>query len=204
MLKSFSKTLKIKTMKKTNLFTVILLLFVSSLSAQNNIFTSFGVGLTVPISDFESSYKTGLNLGANAGMTIDKMFGGRVDLQYHSLPYKNSSIGSIEFTGDAFTIVTFGADVVISDFGKIKKKDVIIPYGFAGLSYLYAKAGDFKYGGLTITTESESKLALGIGGGALYKFSENIGISAELKYSVTLGGEQVNYIPLRVSLSYIP
>ncbi len=191
-------------MKKFYFLLTILFIFVGSLYAQNEIFTSFGAGLTVPISDLEKSHKLGFNVGANAGLAFDKMFGGRVDLQYNSLPYKNSSYGSFEITGDPITIVTFGADVVISDFKKIRKKEVFIPYGFAGLSYLYAKAGDSKYGGLTITTESDSKLALGIGGGAIYKFTENIGISAELKYSVTLGGNQVNYIPLRVSLSYIP
>lgn len=187
-----------------NLLTVFLFLFVGSISAQDNIFTSFGGGLTVPIGDFESSYKTGFNVGANIGLSFDKMLGGRLDLQYNSLPYKNSSVGTVEFTGDPFTIVTFSAEAVISDFKKFKKKEVFIPYGFAGLSYLYAKAGDFKYGGLTFTSDSDSKVALGIGGGAIYKFSENIGISAELKYSITLGGNQLNYIPLRVSLSYIP
>ncbi len=197
-------------MKKL-IITLIIMLFVSNsynLIAQDKIFGSVGGGFSVPTGDFDLSYKTGYNLAGNIGIAFDKLFGARIDLQYNSFPFKEytSFYGSV--TGNSYTVFTVGADFVVSNFKDIRKPKAFIPYGFAGLYFMYNKPGDTKittaYSSDTYTYDSESKAALGIGGGAIYNFSGNLGISAEVKYSITLGGEQVNFIPLRVALTFMP
>lgn len=180
----------------------------TTLIAQDKISVSVGGGLSVPTGDFNLSYKTGYNLAGNIGLAFDKLFGARLDLQYNSFPYKEYVDVSGSITGDPYTIFTAGADFVVSNFKDLKKPNAIIPYGFAGLYFMYLKPGETKittsYSSTSYTYNSETKIGLGIGGGAIYNISGKIGLSAELKYSITLGGEQVNYIPLRIALSFMP
>lgn len=196
-------------MKKLIITLFSLFIISNSLSAQSSkLFGSLGGGLSVPTGDFELAYNSGFNIAGNMGMVIDKMFGGRIDIQYNSFPYKGTSSIYGNITGDPYSVFTLGADVIISNYKDLKKQGAIIPYGFAGLYFVNAKPGNTKitttYSSTTYSYDSESKVAIGIGGGATYKLSSNIGISAELKYTFTLGGSQLNYIPLRVALSFTP
>lgn len=144
----------------------------------------------------------GFNIGGSIGINFDNILGARADIQYNSFPYKENSL--LNVTGDPYKVITLSVDFVVSDFKNISKPEKIIPFAYGGLGLFYLQPGDIKISGNKLEFDSETKLGLVLGGGAIYKFNENLGISAEFKYSFTLGGDQLNYIPLRVGLTFTP
>lgn len=183
---------------------IILLNVTPLLFAQSNkLFGSIGVGSSIPISEFSDNYKIGFNIAGNVGLNFHSMIGVRADLQYSSFSYNDHASYWGDITGDPYSLLTISVDGLIAKFANLRKNQGIIPYGIFGAGLYFGSPGDIKLGRLgTVSGKSETYLGIGIGGGAILKFSKNIGLLAEAKYSTTLAGTQLNYLPLRLALVF--
>lgn len=192
-------------MKKSILILVLIFIANISFAQSNKIFGSIGGGVSIPISEFSNNHELGFNIAGNLGYQFHDMIGGRFDLQYNSFNYKDQTSFYGDVTGDPHTLFTISADAIVANFSDLKKNQAFIPYGVLGFGLYFSKVGDIILGTLgTVKGISETYAGLGIGGGAIYKLSKDIGVLAEIKYSTTLGGAQLNYLPFRIAIMFTP
>lgn len=179
-----------------NLYIILISLVIVSSTFSQNIIGSFGGGISAPMGDFANGYNVGFNVSGNLGFKVHRIAGARLDLQY------NSFSSSSDLVDGNFSLVSVTADAILINTDKLKSKSGFAPYGILGLGMYFVNPPDIKLFGTTLTGESKSYFGIGVGGGAVYKLSKNLGIFGELKYSFTLGGEQFNYVPLKIGLMF--
>jgi hypothetical protein len=194
----------IKKMKKNISVFFILIIFNSTILSQSGkVFGSLGVGASIPISEFSDGYNIGFNVVGNVGYRFHDLLGIRGDLQYSSFSFKDYTSFWGEVTGDSYSLLTISIDGIIANFSNFKKKQGIIPYGILGAGLYFGSPGNIKLGTLgTVKGGNETYLGIGLGGGAIFKFSRNVGVLTEVKYNTTFGGTQLNYLPFRIAIMF--
>ena len=176
---------------KNLIMCLVLLVLTSSnyLYSQNkNLYGSIGTGLSSPM--------IGYNISGNFGTSFNDFIGGRIDLQFNV----------VEGGPDLYAtnIISIVPEIVAADFKNISKPKKLIPYAFAGVGYSHFKKGIGVAGYYRNNPEFNPRFSVGMGGGLIYKFSEGVGISGEIKYGLIIGPEKFDYIPYTVSLVIIP
>jgi opacity protein-like surface antigen len=186
-------------MKTFTLSALAILLISCTAFSQSNMFGSVGAGISAPTGDFASGYNVGFNLSGNIGMKFQRMFGARFDLQYNSFGSSSSIVDG------RFGLITATADVILMNFDNLKRSSSLSPYAIGGMGMYFVSPPDIKLEGIgTIEGQSKSYFGIGIGGGVAYKISKGMAVFGELKYSFTLGGEQFNYVPIKLGLMFTP
>jgi hypothetical protein len=191
---------------------LFLSLFAASTYAQNysGSVTSLGGGISLVS---KSERETGYNLFFNYGRIVNKNFGFRFELAYHSAPFSAETTLTTPFDR---TIKTDGNDYGISlkgeiIIGKFNDQARYLYYGIAGIGYdISGTGGDTKIEGHLLYNESgESSWAVGpyynpvlvLGGGIGYRISGKTAFVLEIKMESI---QDYQYYPIRLGLTFLP
>jgi opacity protein-like surface antigen len=175
-----------------------------------------GGGLALPTSPsvFSDYWGMGYGFGGGIGIQITPYVEVIGKFCFNTFPFDAdkflADIGETGATIDGldFRALEFGADVkYMFDTGP---ESPVAPFLVAGVGAANVKVTDVTIteDGETITVPlgdfSETKIALGIGGGLDYMFSPTAGLWVEGRYTiVTTEGESTGYLPLRAGIKLL-
>ncbi|HEY7683133.1 MAG TPA: outer membrane beta-barrel protein [Gemmatimonadales bacterium] len=153
---------------------------------------SYGVGggLTIPTGDFSDGFNTGWNLLAVLGYGRNAGLGFRGDFYYGQNGIKDPFDGHAKLAGGL-------ANVVYTFPGGRSTR----PYVIGGVGVFNAKV-NVSAGGLS-GSDSETKFAFGLGGGASFRAGRDSRVFAESRFIVVNTSDgSTNFIPLTVGISF--